>query len=190
MKELTVNEERVLNIIGQVAVSGHPNTPSSSVLFDDIGEMDQISQDQLDHNYYEIQDENDSFISPTDGANPEFLEISSTDVADYTKTTNLFENKENNRRIDFLQKKTTNTRETVLNEPHTEATKSKVEKRQTKSRRLDNSIRASEMLAEQTATKLKMKKEYYDAKLKLLQESIEVQSRIALALEKIAASMQ
>lgn len=66
-------------------------------------------------------------------------------------------------------------------------------KRKKRVHHLENTVKATEKLAEQTDLKLELKKHYYDKKLCLLEtanninkESIEVFKRIAIALEKIA----
>lgn len=148
MKELTNNEEKVLNIIGDVVVSGHPNTLSSCVSFDDM----EISV-QYDHNYTTTQE-----TQPSSSMEEEVGEE---------------------------EKKESKTLQTHY--PEKKVTKPK---KLFKTRRLENSIQATERLAEQTQVKLEMKQKYYDSKLDLLKKLVEAQNTIAMALENIAAALQ
>lgn len=188
MKGLTMNEERVLNVIGEVAINGHPNTSSSSVAFSDMEVT--VANDLLDHTYHIPK-------SPI----PIYSETSELSL-DETDITASLGNKENTR-INCLMKTSCVMPETlpnesfVINTPHKENIPKTKGKKTVRTIRLDNSIRASERLAEYSKIKIEMKKQYYNSKLKLLQESIEVQKdsaaiqqRITTALEKIAEAMK
>lgn len=62
--------------------------------------------------------------------------------------------------------------------------------RQTRTKRLENSIIAREKLATLTQTKIALKEQYYNNKLNVLKEELEVKRRIAKALEAIAVNLK
>lgn len=175
-QDLSLMEERVLGVIGSVAVSGHPKTITSNVLFEDMEMNENINTDE--HSYFAIEgsemEENVVTVNSKEMVPEETIEIIPVHTV------------REKRRLECLDHSKTNN---VIKDPlHTEH-KSLGKRRFVRTQRLDNSLKATNTLAEQMNEKLEMKKSYYDNKLQLMQEANNIQRIIASALQKIAEAL-
>lgn len=184
-KDLTLLEHRVLNLIGSVVVSGHPNTPTSNVSFEDI-----IIDSEMEHNYCHLE-EPEVIVNHFDNLENRFVPTSQHNEEKGSIT--QLESNSPHFIIEESQSdpiKHANKENMRKSSPSSKGDKGKTaQKRFVKTRRLENSLRATNTLAEQTEVKLELKKKYYKRKLELLEDCNQVNKSIAVALNKIAEAL-
>lgn len=170
-------EERVLGVIGSVAVSGHPHTVTSNVSFEAVETNENILEDinSDDHNY--------SVLQGIENFENEVVVVNSQEEVASVLEENTEKILKKRSRLECLDHSSkTNSLNSTSN--HFKR------KKYVRTQRLDNSIAATNTLAEQMTTKLEMKKNYYDNKLKFMQDANDIQRMIASALESIAQALQ